>query len=264
MVETRTLRSWQEILGAACDTPQKKQEIARKIGFVTERTLSRWIKGESNPQKPEAIRLLGQILPEMSEALEEAFPDAFIQPRQPAHSEPLHIPFEFCWRIIDTYAHVPRSAQHWTVFHLVAGQLLPQLDTGRVGMLMCYVRPMVEVATQGNQAEIYFEESAGTGSWTTRQMQRKTCADPWLVQAIEAARPFFIQSCSQDCITPPSCLVKHDVIQSLGFFPVYCGGISAGGMLLCSAQEDFFTPFNQTLIEKYSCLMSLGIAHPVP
>jgi hypothetical protein len=256
MAETKTVQPWREILKAACDTPQKRQEMTERVGFVAERTLIRWIRGESNPQKPETIRLLSQAIPgeEMLEALQDAFPDAFTNARQPIVIEQVQIPFEFCWSIIDAYAHVPHASKRWTVFHLVAHQVLPQLDSERAGLLLIYVHQ----TAQTTAPSILFEESAGSAHWTTRQIQEKTCTEPWLVQAVEDAHPFFIQSCALSHIPPPSCIVRHDLIQGIGFFPVYCSGIIVGGMLLCSAQEDFFTPSKQKLIEKYSCLLSLG------
>ncbi len=254
MAEVKMIVSWREMLKATCETQPKRQKVAEQIG-VTERTLLRWIRSEGNPQKPETIRLLSQALPGMLEILQEAFPEAFVLYRS-AMIEKVYIPFEFCWSVIDAYAHVPHSAQRWTIFHLVVGQLLPQLDSERAGLLLIYVR----WETQG--AVLRFEESAGTGAWTTRQIQAKTCTEPWLVQEIDAAHPFFIQSCAQALLTLPSSIARHDLIQSLGFFPVYCGGVTVGGMLLCSGQEDFFTPARQTLIEKYSCLLSLGFSQP--
>lgn len=257
MAEIKMTRSWRDILKIACETPQKRQELAERVGFVTERTLIRWVRGESNPQKPETIRLLSQAIPgeEMLEALQEAFPDAFSShPRQPPIIEQVQIPFEFCWRIIDAYAHVPHASKRWTIFHLVSNQILPQLDSERAGLLLIYIHQAMQAAVPA----ILFEESAGSAHWTTRQIQKKTCTEPWLVQAVEAAHPFFIQSCALSQVSPPSCIVRHDLIQSMGFFPVYRGGVIVGGMLLCSAQEDFFTPFRQILVDKYSCLLSLG------
>lgn len=254
MAGAKTTHSWRELLRAACETPQKKQAIAEQVGFVSERTLDRWIRGQSNPQKIEKIRLLSQAVPgeAMQAALQEAFPEAFPLPTHAAMIEPITIPFEFCWRVIDAYAHVPPSSKRWTIFHLVSNQILPQLDSERAGLLMIYARHAPSISA------VVFEESAGNVHWTTRQIGEKTCLDPWLVQCLAESHPFFVQSCALSHIHPPSCIVKQDLIQSIGFFPIYCSGVTVGGMLLCSAQEDFFTPVRQTLIEKYSCLLSLA------
>lgn len=55
MSEINSLRSWREILEAACENPQKKQEIANAVGFVAIRTIDRWISGQSNPQKAKLL-----------------------------------------------------------------------------------------------------------------------------------------------------------------------------------------------------------------
>ncbi|MGH2509798.1 MAG: hypothetical protein ACRDHZ_20660 [Ktedonobacteraceae bacterium] len=258
MEEIRTGHSWQHILGSVCTSLQKKQEIAQAVGFVSVRTIDRWISGQSNPQKVEMIRKLSQAIPEtaMLEALQHEFPDAFQLPRQsaiPALSiERINLPVEFYRRVLHAYSHVPLPSRRWTIFNLLSNQILPQLDTERMGLMMIYVRCIAKVIT--------FEEGAGTMYWTTRQVQEMTCTDSWLVQAVIASHPLFIQSCTASCVSPSLCLVKQNLIQSMGFFPLYRSGNVAGGLLLCSTQEDFFTPVRQTLIEEYSCLFSLALS----
>src|SRR5581483_4768667 len=85
-----------------------------------------------------------------------------------------------------------------------------------------------------------------------------TDVEPWLARMIAAGQPFFVQSCAAAQLSPPSCLVRSDLVQSIGFFPLQRGGATAGGIFLCSAQEDFFTPVRQALIEEYSHLFALA------
>lgn len=251
----RSLRSWREILGSVCENSQKKQEIAEQVGFVTVRTIDRWISGQSSPQKNETIKRLAFTSEEMFEALEREYPEVFQFSKQPSiHIERISLPSEFYRRVIHAYAHVPRSSRRWTIFHLVSNQMLPQLDPERAGLVMIYVRCAVSTPTI-----LTFEEGAGNSFWATRQVQEQSDTEPWLVRAITACRPFFIQSCVVSRLFPPSCLLRSDLIQSMGFFSLYRSGAAAGGLLLCSTQEDFFTPLRQALIEEYSCLLSLAL-----
>lgn len=186
------------------------------------------------------------------EALKCEFPEAFLSPRQPV-SGLTSLPSEFTQRVLHAYAHVPLSSRRWTIFHLVSNQMIPHLDAERAGLVMIYVRINVSAPHV-----LQFGEGAGNTCWTTRQISQDTTDEAWLVQIIEDCRPFFIQSCAISQIFPPSCLLSKDLIQSMGFFPLYRSGIAAGGLLLCSALPDFFTPLRQTLIEEYSCLVALA------
>ncbi len=249
--------SWRDILLAVCNTPQKKQEVAQTVGFVSVRTIDRWISGSSNPQKQETIRKLGLVNEALNEALKREFPEAFqVSKSLGGQIGRIALPAEFYQRVIHAYAHVPLASRRWTIWHLVSNQMLPHLDPERTGFLVIYTR------LSADPARLLCEEGAGNTLWTTKQVQTPAevqnayDADPWLVQAIAAGRPFFLQS----CISSPSYLLHHELIHSLGFFPIYRSGRTGGGLLLCARQEDFFTPLRQTLIEEYTCLFALALS----
>ena len=250
--------SWRNILLAVCDTPQKKQELAQAVGFVTIRTIDRWISGTSNPQKQETIRKLGLVNEELNEALKREFPEAF-QVSKPSGGQigRVALPSEFYQRIIHAYAHVPPTARRWTIWHLVSNQMLPHLDPERTGLLVMYIR-----LSASTPASLLCEEGAGNTLWTTRQVQTSVNVqnadevEAWLLQAVAAGCPFFLQS----CISPLPYLLHHELIHSVGFFPIYRAGGTAGGLFLCARQEDFFTPLRQILIEEYACLFALALS----
>lgn len=258
MGEIQYLRSWREILKSACELPEKKQEIAQAVGFVSVRTIDRWISGQSNPQKNEAIRKLSEAInsAEMLEALKREFPEAFQTVTQTGIDvvRPT-LPFEFYRRVTHAYAHVPLTSRRWTIFHLVFNQMVPHLDTERVGLAIVYLR------TDEVPGLLQFGEGAGNSIWTTRQVEQETIdGQPWLVQAVTVGRPFFVQSCATSRMFPPPCLLGRERIKSMGFFPLYRSGLTAGGVFLGAMQEDFFTPLRQTLIEEYSHLLSLALS----
>jgi hypothetical protein len=118
--------------------------------------------------------------------------------------------------------------------------------------MMIYVRCLESSDT------LRLEESAGNNFWTTRQIVAEACTEPWLVQAVKGSRPFFVQSTNDAALAIPACFAKTDTVQSIGFFPLYRAGMVGGGMLLASAEADFFTPIRQTLIEEYSYLLALA------
>jgi hypothetical protein len=263
MDTTTGKRTWRDALKDLCETPSQKQALAEKIGFVSVRTIDRWISGHSQPQKQDYLKNLAAQNAEIGQLLQEAFPDAFSQrtAKQPSLPiERVNLPVEFFRRVLHAYAHTAPSARRWTIFHLVSNQMLPHLDSEQAGLMMVSVQQKSAHSTPLDNAPdtLQLEDGSGNGVWATRQTTSATCTEPWLVQAIRSLRPFFLQSLAETSLTLPSCFANHDLIQSVGFFPLYRGGKAAGGILLLSAQPDFFTPLRQTLIEEYSYLLALA------
>ncbi|HEU5378248.1 MAG TPA: GAF domain-containing protein [Ktedonobacteraceae bacterium] len=255
MSEIKTVRSWREILKDVCATPQQKKAVAEQLGHLTVRTIDRWISGQSNPQKTEAIRGLALLSEEMLESLQQEFPEAFLPKQAVLPFEQMTLPAEFYRRVVQACAWVPASKRRWTIWHLVANQMVPHLDPERRGLLVIYTRI--------RSTQVQFEEGAGDLVWTARQIEAPPSqVDQWLVQAMLADRPFFINSCADAHISPPVCLIKHELIQSIGYFPLFRAGVADGGLLFCSTQEDFFSALRQSLIEQYADLFALMLDDP--
>lgn len=260
-METQSSRTWREILASVGTGPQKKQELATSIGSISVRTIDRWISGQSNPQNHEMVRKLAAAIPsdEMVEALTQDFPEAFHRPKQVVSEvEQVSIPSEFYRRVTRAYSHTPPQMRRWTIFSLVSSQMLPHLDPESRGFMVTYAHRSIGASEA--ELPIFIEEGAGNAFWLTRQIQgtRTTDVEPRLAHIIAAGQPFFVQSCTAAQLSPPSCLVRGDLVQSMGFFPLHRSGTTAGGLLLYSAQEDFFTPVRQALIEEYSYLFALA------
>ena len=250
-------RSWQEVLADLCTDQQKKQDIAERVGSVTVRTLERWLDGVHRPQKDETIRKLAEISDELRDALEREFPEAFHLTRALVErTERGGIPSEFYNRALLAYAYVPRASRQWSIFRLVAHQVLQHLDPNRNGLILLYCHP---------QNPNLVEEGMGNASWSFIQVQedsRWTTPDPdsWLAQTARTARPAFIQSCAAADCPPPPQLVRADLIASMAFLPLYRSGIYGGGIFVFSTEEHFFTPSRQALLEAYSCLFALMLS----
>lgn len=248
MPETKTLRSWREILRGACGTPQQKKALAEQIGQLTVRTIDRWISGESNPQKVEVIRKLAYISEEMQEALQREFPEAFLPNRAVPPFEQVKLPSEFYRSVVQACAVEPASKRRWTVWHLVVNQIIPHLDPERQGFVVFY--------TSVRSAQIQFELGAGNLFWGVRQIDsEEQRRDPWLVRAMEPGSPFFVNACTS--LQVPESLLNREKVRSIGYFPLFRAGVAGGGLLLCSTQEDFFSTLRQTLIEQYADLLAL-------
>ena len=112
--------TWQSILQQILKTPGEQQRMAVSIG-LSQMTLMRWAKGESNPQRPHLTRLVQFIPPayrdQMLEALEATYPDTHTWQKDESAE---NIPSEFiaqllnvCATTIDTLRFVARFVLTW-------------------------------------------------------------------------------------------------------------------------------------------------------
>src|SRR2546430_9768250 len=71
-----TSPTWQSILQQVLKIPGEQQRIAVSIG-LSQMTITRWAKGESNPQRPHLTRSVQVIQPAYRDALLEALEESY-------------------------------------------------------------------------------------------------------------------------------------------------------------------------------------------
>lgn len=254
-----TQRSWRMLLQEVVEDPKEKKRIAGECG-VTSRTLDRWAQGATTPQNLVMMRNLSRALPpvvqtEMFDALREDFPDAFLseEPHIPVVGE---VPGEFYSRVLRAYTAVPVSLRRWTIQHLVLGQLTHQLDPTKVGIGVV----VVHYLSTGDFC--VHESGEGTDVWQTRQAIPGYTLDKqsYVAEAIRTAHPRFFQTFSSGELHPPQFFHYQERIQSLAICPVRRMDAIAGGLVVCSVQEDFFIPLRRTLMEEYTHLLGLAFS----
>lgn len=254
-----TQRSWRLILEEAVEDPKEKKRIAGECG-ITSRTLDRWIQGATKPQNPVTMRNLSRAIPsvvqtEMFEALKDEFPDAFL-PEQPLVSIVGEVPREFYSRVLRAYTTIPVSLRQWTIQNLVLGQLTYQLDPTKVGIGVVFVQYL----STGDCC--VHENGEGTGLWQTRQALAGHVLDKtsYVAEAIRAAHARFFQTFSSHGLQPPDFFLYKERIQSLAICPVRRMDAIAGGLVICSVQEDFFIPLRKALMDEYTHLFGLAFS----
>lgn len=254
-----TQRSWRVILEEVVEDPKEKKRIAEECG-VTSRTLDRWAQGATKPQSLVMMRNLSQAIPpvaqtEMFDALREEFPDAFLSegPQIPVIGE---VPREFYNRVLRAYTAIPISLRQWTIQNLVLGQLTHQLDPTRLGIGVVFI----QYSSTGDFC--IHESGEGTGLWQTRQVISGYALDKksYIAETIRTAHPRFFQTFSSGEPQPPKFFHYHVQVRSLAICPVRRMDAIAGGLVVCSVQEDFFIPLRRTLMEEYTHLLGLAFS----
>lgn len=129
-------QSWRELLGSLIQSSSEKQRIADALG-VNSFTITRWVNGESTPQR-KYFNKLPKLFPRYEELLEELiqaelFPHAHprIPPTLSIRPDAL---VEYLVRILATYATIRGPYRAWTIRTLTLQQAIELLDPDGVGM----------------------------------------------------------------------------------------------------------------------------------
>src|SRR5207253_11511197 len=144
--------------------PGEQQRIAVSIG-LSQMTITRWAKGESNPQRPHLTRLVQVIQPAyrdaLLEALEESYHDIHSWLKDDSSE---YIPSDFIAQLLDVRTTTTDSLRFWRISDLILKQVLAQLDPNQLGMSITLVQCMPPSPTHGNKVRS-LRERVGKGTY---------------------------------------------------------------------------------------------------
>lgn len=251
-----TPRSWSELLSQMVEDPQEKQRIAQEIG-VNPLTLSRWIKGESQPRIRSLHRLV-QVLPRQRDLLvrllEKDFP-GFSTDISPSVSQEVltTIPPTFYDTVLRARALTPESLRLTNVGHLVLQQIMQHLDPDRLGLATIVV--LCLPPSEGQQVRSLRETlSLGTAPWprdlgaSAILLGSESLAGYAAIQGRIVAR----QSLENDAERSPG--YGGPWGKSAAAAPIMLAGRIAGSLLVSSTQPHYFVPPYRTLVQSYADL----------
>lgn len=249
--------TWQEYLGQFVDDTQVRERMAEAI-HVRPITLQRWASGTSKP-RDENIRTLLKALPADHYApfrrlVAVDFPDL---PQEDQAFDWVHsdLPSEFYARVLSAVALTPLPMVRQTVQDLIFRQALDQLDPERQGMsisLVCCMPPR----SGGRVRSLREVGGLGTPPWPADLAQRTMFlgAESLVGHVISTMRYNWINSRNEETFLPAS-WTEHE--RSVAAFPISRHARVAGGLLLSSASEYFFTELRMHLLEHYAHLAAL-------
>ncbi len=165
------------------------------------------------------------------------------------------LPAEFYERVLSALALTPLPMCRQTVQDIIFRQILEQFDPDRRGLsvsLVCCVLPR-----QGGKVRSLREVGGlGTPPWKPDLAQKTMFlgAESLVGHIIDGSRPGVINSRDEMTFFPANWTAYE---QSAAAFPLSRAANMAGGLLISSAQEQFFTPSRVSLLERYAHLASL-------
>ncbi|HLI68373.1 MAG TPA: GAF domain-containing protein [Ktedonobacteraceae bacterium] len=254
--------TWQEFLGQLIENAQERERIA-EAAHVRTITLQRWASGSSRP-RDENMRTLLKALPFETQAafaqmVSVDFPGLLQEHALLDQAQP-EIPADFYARVLSALALTPAPMCRQTIQDLIFRQILEQFDSDRLGMsvsLVCCVLPRHD----GKVRSLREVGGMGTPPWKPDLAQKTMFlgAESLVGHVISTARPDFINSKHETTFLPANWTSFE---QSVAAFPLCRMANVAGGLLVSSTQEHFFTPTRVSLLERYAHLTSL-IFEPV-
>lgn len=249
--------TWQEMLGRLIENPQERERLA-EAARVRAITLQRWASKVSKP-RPENMRMLLNKLTLENYALfarliSVDFPD-LVQENAGVEQARPDLPAEFYARVLEALAFTPLPIGRQTVQDLIFRQALEQLDPERLGLsisLVCCIPP-----GRGQKVRSLRDTGGiGTSPWK-HDLGQKTMllgAESLVGHILPRFHYGVINSRSEMTFFPAN-WTEHE--QSVAAFSISRQAKLAGGLLISSAHEYFFTDARIALLERYAHLASL-------
>jgi transcriptional regulator with XRE-family HTH domain len=253
-----TSPTWQSILQQVLKIPGEQQRIAVAIG-LSQMTLTRWAKGESNPQRPHLTRLVQVIPPsyrdELLAALETNYADIHSWLKDDSSE---NIPSEFIGQLLSTRTTTTESLRFWRISDMILKQVLTQLDPNQLGMAVTLVQCQPPAEAHGNKIRS-MRERAGRGSypWTAdlEPIALFLGMESLAGYATEARRIVNVDDLTKEKLLPA---YRTDFEVSAAAHPILLGGRIAGCLAASSTQIGYFTQQRQTLLVAFSNLATLA------
>ena len=257
----QTPSTWRELLGNVIRDPLERRRIAGELN-VNPVTLTRWVNQESEP-RPSNLGKLLQALPQYSDVLRELFEEELGRDFAQVLEKPPDVALnavsgEFYARILHTLATIPATLRFSSLCDLILEQALKQLDPQRSGMAIIVA---LCLPPSGEQKVRTLRESLGRGTppWGPHLEQEAILlgAESLTGYAVTTGRLVTRRRLSEE---DPSLIPAYRGTweESAVAVPIMRQGKTGGGLLVSSAQPDYFSPALQQLIQSYSDLLALA------
>ncbi|HEY0752796.1 MAG TPA: hypothetical protein VGD98_02360 [Ktedonobacteraceae bacterium] len=246
--------TWREMLSQLIASPQEKNRLAL-AAHVKPVTLQRWAEGVNRPHLESLLMLLRNIAPDASPLFLRLLLVEFPALRGEALSEREIVPLvasEFYAHVLSSLALTPPSLCRQSMQNLILQQLLAHLDPDCHGLLVSLaicVPPREGIIVRS----LCENDGVGNPPWPRDLSERLFFlgSESLVGYAVKHMRSFVINSRDEMTVLPAH---WSDYERSAAAFPILRHARIAGGLLVASARDFFFTPARLTVVEEYSHL----------
>lgn len=252
--ELQKATNWRDMLKQLSADPQERARLAL-AARVRPITLQRWADGTNRPHLENLLLLLRnvppQAVPHFQRLLLVDFP--LLRGEKLPEKEPVSlVPSEFYARALSNLALTPQPLYRQAISDLILQQIVAQLDPERRGLLVSLVLCVPPAEGQPVRS-LCEQEGLGTPPWPRDLSERLFFlgSESLVGYAVKQMRSFVINSRDEMGILPAH---WSDHERSTAAFPILRHARVAGGLLVSSAQDFFFTPARLAVLEDYSHL----------
>lgn len=234
--------------------PQEKTRMAQ-AARVRPVTLQRWADGVNRPHLEKLLFLLRSVAPEVVPLFQRLllvdFPLLYEEGWLEKDALPT-VPGEFYARVLSNLSLTPQPLCRQAMVELILQQIVAQLDPERHGLLVSLVICVSPRAGQPVRS-LCEQEGLGTPPWPRDLSERLFFlgSESLVGYAVEQMHAFVVNS-RDEMSTLPVHWSDHE--RSVAALPILRHAQIAGGLLVSSTQDFFFTPARLALLEDYSYL----------
>jgi hypothetical protein len=258
-MEKQQAITWRELLGKLTMNVRERRRLA-EAASVTVATLQRWVKDHTMPREEHLVQLLSalpeDVYPTFLHLAAVDFPGLL-------HGNKLHrqelegldIPPTFYQRVLSTYAQTPWPMCFQAILDLLTQQIIELLDAERQGLAISIVRCMPPDA-HGHVLSLLEVGGRGTHPWKPDLGQKVYFygAESLVGHALSHFMTSVVNSRREQTFYPAH-WTDHE--NSAAAFPILRHALVAGGLVVSSTREGFFTGDTITLLEYYANLAAL-------
>ncbi len=240
--------------------PTARRRIEQRTD-IAQRTLSRWISGETEEPDKKRLYSLLTALPDHRDALltaiSRALPEFEAPLIDPASSLIEDLPIGFWLRLLETNANTPRNLHFASVVNLIFLQLQSALDPERIGVQLIIAQcsppasPGHPVRSLREVMKMTTYQSLLTGPGDTIFLGAESLCG----YSVSVCQANIVQNTDEEQRLP---VRRSRDERSAAVYPIQRGGYVAGCFLVSSPQPDFFSQRLQYLLQIYAYLLGMA------
>lgn len=257
-MEKQQAVTWRELLGKLTVNVRERRRLA-EAASVTVATLQRWVKEHTMPREEHLAHMLSalpeDIYPTFLRLAAVDFPGLLHANKVKATLEHVEIPPDFYRRVLAAYALTPWPLCSQAVLDLITQQIIELLDAERQGLAISIVRCMPPDAA-GHVLSLLEMGGRGTYPWKPDLGQKIYFygAESLVGHTLSHFTTSVVNS-RRELTFYPAHWTDHE--NSAAAFPILRHALVAGGLVVSSTREGFFTETSVTLLESYANLAAL-------
>jgi hypothetical protein len=258
-MEKQQAITWRELLGRLIVNVRERRRLA-EAASVTVATLQRWVKERTMPREEHLAHLLSalpeDIYPTFLHLAAVEFPGLLHANKvRRQEVERVEIPPAFYQSVLSAYALTPWTICSQTVLDLITQQIIELLDAERQGLAISIVRCMPPDAG-GHIVSLREVGGKGTHPWKADLGQKIFFygAESLVGHTLSHFTTSVVNSRREQTFYPAH-WTDHE--NSAAAFPILRHALVAGGLVVSSTREGFFTSDSIALLEYYANLAAL-------